>query len=82
MAKWNAYKLERIYKKDRHEKPKLDGHREVLVGIVTANDKTEAQLIVGALFGSHSFVCSIDSDLQHKAVLRGHQPCSRLADVF
>jgi hypothetical protein len=63
MIEWNTYQLERIYRTDRHGKQKLDGHREVFVGTILADDKTEAQLIAGALYGSHAFVCSKVSDV-------------------
>lgn len=70
MVEWNAYRLERVYKVDRHGKPKLDGHREELIGVILADDKTEAQLLIGAMHGTRTFVCSRVSDKQHLTVAR------------
>ena len=68
MVLWNVYRLERVYKQDKHGKQKLDGHREVLIDTIEAEERCEAQLLVGAIHGPHTFVCSVTSDKQHAAM--------------
>lgn len=72
MIEWNTYRLERIYRHDKHGKQKLDGHKEVFIGVIEAEDRTEAQLLAGALYGPHAFVCSKMSDKQHLFTPREH----------
>jgi hypothetical protein len=58
-----------VYKSDNKGKSKLDGHREVLIETIRADDKTEAQLIAGAVHGVNVFVCSDTADRHYHSVI-------------
>lgn len=57
--RWQPYTLVRNKETDKSTEQVMEGV------IIEADDKVEAQLIAGALFGSHAFVCSQLSSKYH-----------------